>query len=32
MTDEEMKEIADIAMADPEIQKIASDPGLSQVI
>lgn len=32
LTEEEMKEITNIAMADPEMQKIAQDPGMSQVI
>lgn len=32
MTEEEVKEITNIALADPEMQKIAQDPGMSQVI
>jgi len=32
LTEEEMKEITNIAMADPDVQKIAQDPGMAQVI
>ncbi|CAL5989342.1 Stress-induced_protein sti1 [Hexamita inflata] len=32
LTEAEMTEIANIAMADPNMQKIAQDPGLAQII
>ena len=32
LTEQEIKEITNIALADPDMQKIAQDPGMSQVI
>lgn len=32
LSEQEMKEITDIAMADESMQKLAKDPGMAQVL